>query len=79
MAYNNFLLKVGLYGTTFAWSYSNFGHLSTKSTWFQNIWLLVDTYKASILIWEEDLVKGIHKDDRPLMLEFFGLVMVVKS
>jgi hypothetical protein len=73
MAYDNFLLKVGLYSTPFAWSYSNFGHLSTKPTWFQNLWLLADTYKALILIQEVNLVKGIHKDDRPLMLEFYWL------
>jgi hypothetical protein len=73
MVYNNFLLEVGLYGTPFAWSYSNFGHLSTKSTWFQNLWLLADTYKASILIQEEDLMEGICEDDWPLMSEFYWL------
>jgi hypothetical protein len=67
MAYDNFLLEMGLCGTPFAWSYSDFGHLSTKSTWFQNLWLLADTYKASILIREEDLTKGIREDDGPLM------------
>jgi hypothetical protein len=48
MAYNNFLLKVGLYNNPFAWSYSDFRQLSTKITWFQNLWLLVETFKGDL-------------------------------
>jgi hypothetical protein len=32
MAYDNFLIEVGLYGSPLQWSYKDFGHLSTEST-----------------------------------------------
>jgi hypothetical protein len=73
MAYNNFLLEVGLHDNPFVWSSSDFEQMSTKSTWFQNLMLLVDAFNASILIWEEDLVKSIRNDDRSLMLEIYWL------
>jgi hypothetical protein len=34
MAFKNFLVEVGLYGSPFDWSYEDFGHLATESTWF---------------------------------------------
>jgi hypothetical protein len=38
MAYDNFLIEVRLFGSPLHWSYEDFGHLSTESTWFQNLW-----------------------------------------
>ncbi len=37
MAYDNFLIEAGLYGSPLHWSYKDFCHLSTESTWFQNL------------------------------------------
>ncbi len=48
MAYENFLIEVGLYGSPLKWSYSDYGHLTTQSTWFQNLWLLTHTYWVDI-------------------------------
>jgi hypothetical protein len=58
MTYDNFLVEVGLYYPSVC-SYSGYGQLPTKATWFQNLWLLADTFKASIWIWEEDLVQDM--------------------
>jgi hypothetical protein len=35
MAYENFLLEVGLYSNPLHWSFKDYGHLSTEATWFQ--------------------------------------------
>jgi hypothetical protein len=59
MAYENFMVEMGLYGTPFSWSYENYGHLSTKETWFQNLWLLTHTFKAELVFHEEDQVTGL--------------------
>ena len=34
MAYENFLIKVGLYGTPLKSNYNDYGHLATEATWF---------------------------------------------
>jgi hypothetical protein len=41
MVFDNFLIEVGLYGRPLDWSYKDYGHLSTESTWFNNLWTLV--------------------------------------
>jgi hypothetical protein len=38
MAYDNFLMQFGLYGSPLKWSYEEYGHLATYATWFQNLW-----------------------------------------
>ena len=48
MAYENFLLEVGMYGSPLAWSYREFGNLSTGYTWFKNLWQLVDMFQANL-------------------------------
>ncbi len=71
MAYENFMVEVGLYNTPFSWSYEDYSHLSTKETWLQNLWLLMHTFKAKLVFHEEDQVTGLQEGDRPLMSEFF--------
>ncbi len=56
MAYENFLVEVGLYETPLQWSYLDYGQLSTETTWFQNLWLLAYTFGASIIISKDDQV-----------------------
>ncbi len=73
MAYENFQVEVGLYCNPLHWSFDNYGHLSTESTWFQNLWLLVRMFKVDLLIHKEFQIQGIHEDDRSLMSEFFCL------
>jgi hypothetical protein len=48
MAYENFLIEVGLYGIPLQWSCKDFGHLSTESTWFRNLWQLVQLFKVNL-------------------------------
>jgi hypothetical protein len=70
MAYENFLLKVRLYGSPLAWSYVDYGHLATEAAWFKNLWHLVYTFKAELTFHEEDLLYGVWENDRTLMSEF---------
>jgi hypothetical protein len=66
MAYNNLLIKVGLYGSPLHWNYNNLGRLALDTTWVQNLWLLASTYEVDI----SDMVQGIRKNDLSLMAEF---------
>jgi hypothetical protein len=73
MTLYNVLIEVGLYSNPVTWSYVDYGQLATKATWFQNLWLLADTCKASICFWEEDLVQDFCEHDWSLTLEFYHL------
>jgi hypothetical protein len=48
MVYGNFLIEVGFYGSLLQWSYKDFGHLSTESTWFRNLWQGVQLFKVDL-------------------------------
>jgi hypothetical protein len=48
MAYDNFLIEVGIYGSPLQWSYKDFGNLSIESTWFRNLWQLVQLFKVDL-------------------------------
>jgi hypothetical protein len=73
MAYENFLLEVGLYSDPLHWSFEDYGHLSTEATWFQNLWLLVQMFNVNLVIHKESQIQGVRKGNRPLMSEFFCL------
>ena len=38
MAYENFLIEVVLYSSPLHWDFEEYGHLSTVSTWFHNLY-----------------------------------------
>jgi hypothetical protein len=63
LAYDNFLVEVGLYNNSFQWSYKDYGHLSTDSTWFKNLWQLLYCFEAELQIQETDQVSGIREGD----------------
>ncbi len=56
MAYKNFIIEVGLYDNPLTWYYSDYGKLSSEATWFQNLWLLANTYEVIITVCDEDLM-----------------------
>ena len=70
MAFDNFLIEVGLYGSPFQWSYDDFGQLATDSTWFQDLWCLTHAFSADVSFRDEDMVRGVRENDRSLMSEF---------
>ena len=70
LAYDNFIVEVGLYGTPFQWSYKDYGHLSTDSTWFKNLWQLLYTFEAELQIQETNQDSGIRVGDQSLISEF---------
>jgi hypothetical protein len=59
--------------TAVQWKYSEYGHLATEATWFQNLWLLVSTYEVDISFRDKDTVQGIRENDRSMMAEFCGI------
>jgi hypothetical protein len=48
MAFDNFLIEVGLHGSPLDWSYKDYENLSTESTRFRNFWTLVHYFEANI-------------------------------
>jgi hypothetical protein len=73
MAYENLLMGVGLHGSPLQWKYSEYGHLATEATWFQNLWLLVSTYEVDTSFRDKDTVQGIRENDCSLMAEFYQI------
>jgi hypothetical protein len=71
MAYEKYLLEVGLYSDPLLWSFNDYGHLSTEATWFQNLWLLVRMFNVHLLIHEDFQIQGVCKGDQSLMSKFF--------
>jgi hypothetical protein len=71
MAYENFLLEVGLYSDPLLCSFDHNGHLSTEATWFQNLWLLVRMFNVDLLIHEDFQIQGVCKGNQSLMSELF--------
>jgi hypothetical protein len=71
MAYNNFLVKVGIYGSPLDWSYDDCGNLATKATWFQNLWILVQRFDMVLTFGSKDRVQGLQENNRSLMPSSF--------
>jgi hypothetical protein len=60
MAYNNFLVKIGLYGIPLDWSYDDYGNLATKAMWFHNLWILVQRFNVVLMLCAKDRVQGLR-------------------
>ena len=73
MAFDNFLVEVGLYGSLLEWSDKDFGHLATESMWFCNFWNLLHSFATDVSFRKKDLVHGVWENDRSLMSEFFRI------
>ena len=65
MAYENFIIEVGLYGTPLQWSFEDYGCLSTESTWFHNVWQLISLFSIEISFHETDMISGIRENEFP--------------
>jgi hypothetical protein len=79
MAYDNFLVEVGLYGSPLSWSFTEFGQLSTEATWFHNLWQLVHTFKVKITFQNEDVVHRSQLNDWSLMVDFHRVGYLAKE
>ncbi len=54
MAYENFLMEIGLYGSQLEWNFDVYGHMATEATWFQNLWHYTSLryiYHSAAKIW----------------------------
>jgi hypothetical protein len=72
MAYDNFLMEVGLYRSPLNRSYEEYSHLETHATCFQNLWQLVHDFIMNISVHDEDMVGGVREHDQSLISEFLG-------
>ena len=70
MAYENFIVEVGLYGSPLQWNFKDYGFLSTDATWFHNLWQLISLFGVEISLNKSETVTGIRENDVSLMSEF---------
>jgi hypothetical protein len=73
IAYDNFLLEIGMYGSPLQWQYDKYGTLLTNATWFHNLWQLVSLYGMEVCFCLEDMITGIRGNDCSLMAEFYQM------
>ena len=72
LAYDDFIMEVGLYGNPLSWEYINYGQLATQATWFSNLWQLCHTYQATVSINKSGRqITPICKNNRSIMSEFY--------
>jgi hypothetical protein len=48
MAFENFLVEVGLYSSPLDWNYKDYGHLATEAFWFHNLLNLTHSCNATL-------------------------------
>jgi hypothetical protein len=70
IGYELFMVEVGLYGNTMSYEYKKHSMLSTKNTWFKNVWELCHYYKIWLNFIGDLHLKHIRKGDKSLMSEF---------
>ncbi len=74
LAYDDFIMEVGLYGDPLSWEYINYGQLATQATWFSNLWQLCHTYQATVSINKSGRqITPICKNNRSIMSEFYRI------
>jgi hypothetical protein len=71
MAYDDFLLEVGLYGSPLQWQYEEYGTLLTDATWFHNLWQLVSLCGAEVCFRSKDMITRIRENDCSLTAKFY--------
>jgi hypothetical protein len=71
LAYDDFLMEVGLCGNPFSWENTNYGQLAMLATWFSNLWQLGHTFMASVRINEGGRqITPIRKNDKSIVRIF---------
>jgi hypothetical protein len=63
MVYNNFLVKVCLYGSPLDWSYDDYSNLATETTWFHNLWTLVHKFNVVLTFCAEARVHNLQENN----------------
>jgi hypothetical protein len=73
MAYDNFLLEIGLFGSPQQWQYDKYGTLLMDAMWFCNLWQLISLYGVEVCFCSEDMITGIRENDCSLMVKFYQI------
>jgi hypothetical protein len=74
MAYDNFMIKVCLYGNPMTWDFTKYGKLATPLTWFSNLWRLCHRFLAMVVINKEgQTFTPIRKNDMSIMSKFYRI------
>ncbi len=70
MAYESFMIDVGLYGNTMDYDCKTHSMLATSNIWFKNIWELVWYFNIRLHVNAAFQLKVVHRGDISLMSEF---------
>ncbi len=74
LAYDDFLMEVGLHRNPLSWMFTKYGCLATPATRFSNLWQLCHTFVAIVSI--NDCcrrITPIRENDKSLMSEFYRI------
>jgi hypothetical protein len=67
MAYESFMIEVGLYGITIDYDYKTHSMLAASKTWFKNIWELTWYFNLRLHVNTAFQLKAVHRGDISLM------------
>ncbi len=70
MAYESFMIEVGLYGNTIDYGYKTHSMLARSNTWFKNIWELVWYFNVRMHVSAAFQLRAVHPGDISFMSEF---------
>ena len=70
MAYESFMVEVGLYGIIMDHDYTTYATLATNHTWYKNVWELVRFFNISLAFHQDFCLGPIRRGDKSLMAEF---------
>jgi hypothetical protein len=70
MAYESFMIEVGLYGNTTDYDYKTHSMLATSGSWFKNIWELVWYFNVRMHVSAAFQLRAVRCGDISLMYEF---------
>ena len=70
MEYEAIHMEVALYGNILNYSWKDTGGITTKVTWFENLWHLTDYYGVKVHMKEDMNIGPAREGDVALMLAF---------
>ncbi len=77
MAYESFMIEVGLYGNTMGYDYKTHSMLATSGSWFKNIWELVWYFNVRMHVSAAFQLRAVCRGDISLMLNSCTLQILV--
>ena len=73
IAYEAFIMEIGMYGNVFSLPYSEYEGLATDRTWWKNFWELLDHAGVDFSFASEHHLRPVREGDRAIMEVFVAM------